>query len=87
MLIAKSKPHVINDDVRKKLTVIRDDIAEDINNLFKSKNKRHREEDTIIIENNNLLNMRDKDNQLSSSSSPSSSSSSIILTSHSRTYV
>jgi hypothetical protein len=65
MLIAKSKPHVINDDVSKKLAVIRDDVAEDINNLFKNKTKKHREEDIIIIENNNLLNMKDKDNNSS----------------------
>jgi hypothetical protein len=63
MLIAKTKPHVINDDVRRKLQVIRDDVGEDINNLFKNKNKRRREED-IIIENNNKLNMRDNNNQL-----------------------
>jgi hypothetical protein len=74
MLIAKSKPHIINDVVRIKLPVIRDD-DEDINNLFKNKNKRCREED-ITVENNNLLNIGDKDNH------SSSSSSSIILTSH-----
>jgi hypothetical protein len=34
--MAKRKPHIINDD-RKKLEVIRDDVAEDINILFKSK--------------------------------------------------
>jgi hypothetical protein len=39
MAMAKMKPHVINDDVSKKLAVIRDDVAEDINNLFKSKKK------------------------------------------------
>jgi hypothetical protein len=83
MIFAKSKPHVINDDVSKKLTIIRDNVVEDINNLFKNKNKRRREED-IIIENNNKLNMRDKDNNSSSSSSSSSSLSSIILTSHSK---
>jgi hypothetical protein len=35
MLIGKSKPHVINDDVNK-FVFIRFDVAEDINNLFKN---------------------------------------------------
>jgi hypothetical protein len=60
---------------------MRDDVVEAINNLFKSKNKRHREED-IIVDNNNLLNIKNKDNN-SSSSSSSFLSSSIILTSRS----
>jgi hypothetical protein len=74
----KMKPLIIKDYVRNKLLVKRDNVTEDINNLFKSKNKRLREED-IIVENNNLLNIRNKDNNSSSSSSssfPSSLSSS-----------
>jgi hypothetical protein len=71
-IVNKMKPFIIKDNVRRKLPVIRDDVTENINNLFKSKNKRLREED-IIVENNNLLNIRDRDNNSSSSSSLSPS--------------
>jgi hypothetical protein len=71
----KIQYEILRDDItvkKTKLPPLKDDVAKDINKLFKKKNRRRREEEKhTVVENNNLLNIREKDNNSSSSSFPS----------------